>query len=1170
MQGRQLKTYQVKLNYYTAVKSANNKAIEKSIYDILISDIDLLEFRGQQGETLLHQAVLLDNMHLVIELIEQGLSPYVLDNQGNSALAMVGRGIKKTDSEKIYQYLKEPFLNQYTEIHFQHNDQFIVIPSQDYIYKRQIGQGTFGIVFQAKYIGNNQHFQDLCSKLRDKNGLNHHWFVIKLANVSSENLKGNINFIAEQSACDALRFAWLNDKSNLTNASPFNLGASAMLSYKKDNIVAYNQIIISQLECYSFEWHHRSLKPVSATAYHFFEKFQMAKLLHVLDRNKYLAIKDEIMFSIYESLFEMHKYGWVHLDVALRNVLISADSNGKLSGKLSDYGFSLYLAKSNKVIEDFNKDLPIRLMNDERIARKPISYAADLYSYRIAMLEEMAIDLNIPVNQIINLGGQTDNLFEFSQCLNKYNDTERLAIYLQNFSKFYPPPAMARKLACYSPFISNILKQPFDFILLLKSRDNFFLESVNAEVAKLHDLDNIAEIILFLNLFKHQTIYLEKIQSLYNKYKDVATPDSMLLKDTLHEYIVKYQSIKRLYETEIRYYELTDGYVQKYLTHVQHTINLLVKLLSKLTTTDIKLEAANLIKMAATWELVKFLHECEESIKNLDYFSLKSKRDNLVLSKATIDDLLIIHECNIFANCLSHYKQKLNQFTATEISALPRSSKEIMNKLDSFYLDFFRNEEVLAWNKVKERYAHEFSNLCSKISKAYSKYEKRREIAKGRKSYSQDTFKKSLELWRKVYELLSKYNNPNLHPINNFSIDRLKEDMKELWCKLGKRESLQLVWKKFISNNTDLANLSIFSNEETLNTNNKVIEAVPMPINKLTLSEKPNDKEIYNHTHTLYTPLPKRVHGHFNSYPDQMMKSSRQDPDQQVFVHDKIPTRPFTYNASQFAVIAKTNPSLPRNIEDDEVTTSTKLTRLKQNPGTTGLAHVATDNSLVAINPSLPGTQATELPPPPTSRFAQQNIGFFKRSSQQDTDNSMNVPHKANIYPEKNEEGLQMILTDIVENKLNGNMIHQILNQTKRYIKEINSIALLAKDPIQTDIEWLTLYITERMTQFTTHSDQLSYYLKNLEILHHYYQSFRSNHQGCYEMLTHINHHRCYNKLKIDIYAYTIYQLCDCFTIAEQTSMTLQIQLNNLHSISKYLESLITMSFQPTSAQRAK
>lgn len=259
-------------------------------------------------------------------------------------------------------------------------------PPTDYTNVKEIGKGSFGIVSQAEYVGNDSDFKNQCKVYMDQEGNPHYWFIIK---EGEENSK----FIEEQKNCDQIQSAQRKKNANANNSCHFNLCVGGFIKTKDGP----SPIILGQLEGQRLELVENEYVPHSVNSVNFFKK----KIEHPI----YAAVSDDALFTFYESLHAFHQIDWLHGDVALRNAQVS-EEGGKIFLKLIDYGHALPMNDSGCANEG-RRLRPVKILNAKRAAANTMSKNSDWYGYRVARLEELATSVGLENYELIYIKAKT-------------------------------------------------------------------------------------------------------------------------------------------------------------------------------------------------------------------------------------------------------------------------------------------------------------------------------------------------------------------------------------------------------------------------------------------------------------------------------------------------------------------------------------------------------------------------------------------------------------------------------------------------------------------------------------------------------------------------------------------------------------------------------------------
>lgn len=491
-----------------------------------------------------------------------------------------------------------------------------------YSNEKEIGKGSFGIVSRGEYKGNDLDFLNQCKSYIDEKGNTHYWFIIKMGSMDE-------SFINEQNTCEQIQKKWREKYPDSTSSCPFNLCVGAFIKTADGEA----PIILGQLEGQYLEKVENQYIPHSIDALNFFtQKLQLPIYAAI-------AIADDLMFTLYESMYGLHNIQWVHGDMALRNALMS-EYDGKTFLKLVDYGHAVALDQNGFAKDKYYQKRPVRTVDKKRARFNLLSKQSDLYGYRITRLEEIAISLNLnnydfvyltppatcevvyttaspertqtsftadaayiryasklyyvtndgfaeliditqeelqdfdsiiqvhnlynakkeltfeELNQITTIIGHWHDhkTFEgYQQNAFKLSDKVRMDILIDNTKSYLESlhkdhklkKLQQRRMECYSHYLSSTDLDPYsDFIVFIKSRENFVLKSLKEEIIDFDPKDQ----------FKVQSLnahlrFFERLENRLKRFDNSQEPLEQALQETIHEILAKYKQVRYLYQS---------------------------------------------------------------------------------------------------------------------------------------------------------------------------------------------------------------------------------------------------------------------------------------------------------------------------------------------------------------------------------------------------------------------------------------------------------------------------------------------------------------------------------------------------------------------------------------------------------------------------------------------
>lgn len=313
---------------------------------------------------------------------------------------------------------------------------------------KNIGSGEYGDVELYRYKGQvrngervfDPNILEFCTQARDAKG--HPMYVDKNDNIlTQDQLKPGIRFhpyyciavkvpkkenqkrlekeiIAVNKASDD----WRNEMAALPKHQqkpcPFNLAHGAKFIKDKKEAIG----IICKYEAFKFNVKDKKIDPESYNAEKFLSLLfgpleglpsdpNERQIYESLRQNKDMIVM-QIVKSLYDSITKMHEFNILHLDIALRNTLITPVFNEDgvavgVTAKACDYGLARKPEKLGQPLITHAKSGPMPWMNRERFVdllppgqtnrqEHVVTRAADLYSHKIVLHEIMAYALQLP------------------------------------------------------------------------------------------------------------------------------------------------------------------------------------------------------------------------------------------------------------------------------------------------------------------------------------------------------------------------------------------------------------------------------------------------------------------------------------------------------------------------------------------------------------------------------------------------------------------------------------------------------------------------------------------------------------------------------------------------------------------------------------------------------
>lgn len=355
----------------------------------------------------------------------------------------------------ILTFVQHPLFNKESIITFKDafSGQELELPVTEIANISYAGGGKYGYVFAFRYENVIRYTQTLKNEkeefILDAAGKKQNWVVLKLARPDN-----SFNMTPEQqhelkNEADLVTHIADNLAKKQINTPKFNLSQGALLQDVSRG-VSY-EAIISQFEYFAVkENQDGSITPKASDALAFLT-LERAKSSHPLLDPGILQIG--IMDAMRDSLSAFHDEDYVHLDVALRNFLMSRPvyKDGFIVAhtvKLADFGYSKYL-NGNDAVDEARDTGPMRSINSERAkglqenaelkpGEKATPHAnkqADLYAYRTTFYEAIGIDVDKKPEDIVSEFGMETEPADVVSFVIKNGDAVALQRYYQNATK---------------------------------------------------------------------------------------------------------------------------------------------------------------------------------------------------------------------------------------------------------------------------------------------------------------------------------------------------------------------------------------------------------------------------------------------------------------------------------------------------------------------------------------------------------------------------------------------------------------------------------------------------------------------------------------------------------------------------------------------------------------
>lgn len=431
--------------------------IRKLIQSLIATDMDINKRIGPQGETLLHIAASLGDQESVDDLLEKGANLNIRDQRDRRPIDIVYEELEKISTTENINENVDGKIRAYNDIVFsltsflyQPDRSLLVevkgkakplaIPMSHFAYIKRLDSGNQGVVYKLEYIGdpnrnpplNNDLIADL-NGLPDTEGNLHYWFALKMPKGSprekpaEENEK---NFYHEQ---EMVKVSSREGKTAFTKAfvahAPLK---NVSLDEAASNAEKRDEAILTELETYYSHIKKITNPNTNKVTYNsqlssdkvesFLRKTLQngsenspPELIAAFKRN-YATHVGSIVYGMRASLKQYHADGVLHLDVALRNALMSKVKYSKdgiplgFAAKLTDLGYANKIDPATGCLSYKPIFGDTSGMNLNRLLQENISELGDWYNLRIAILDTFSAMFNVPLEALLNPDGADKSL----------------------------------------------------------------------------------------------------------------------------------------------------------------------------------------------------------------------------------------------------------------------------------------------------------------------------------------------------------------------------------------------------------------------------------------------------------------------------------------------------------------------------------------------------------------------------------------------------------------------------------------------------------------------------------------------------------------------------------------------------------------------------------------
>ncbi|VEB37613.1 Uncharacterised protein [Legionella cherrii] len=363
---------------------------------------------------------------------------------------------KQNEAKKIEEFLAIPLLNRGSYIQLEVGARPISIPTEEIRNLAYLAGGEFGIVYSAKYLGNNS---EICALFPSR--------MIVFKELRIKTPKSLYEFEQERDICLTL--------SDLSKKNP-GLNCPSSAKGLIVNNTQHTEIIMSE---YVIGQQKRMLDN------QFEQKSIDGSKIAIILRNKsrieqFLILASISMGVINAELLMIDKAEVLHLDAALRNILLQINEDGSYTVRPTDFGLSRFLGKPLENGRKFTKEpesaakFPLPSISMQRFFGHGglVEESAGLYELKILLLGFVSSLLNIDMRMYIRkdqiASSSTNDLLSYRELLTYYNskyqkrfdfdaiDQENISRYFDNVSFLLSTQVFEKQQGL--PYIQDVLK----------------------------------------------------------------------------------------------------------------------------------------------------------------------------------------------------------------------------------------------------------------------------------------------------------------------------------------------------------------------------------------------------------------------------------------------------------------------------------------------------------------------------------------------------------------------------------------------------------------------------------------------------------------------------------------------------------------------------------------
>lgn len=426
---------------------------------------------------------------------------------------------------------------------------------KDFTYIKHIGAGVEGNVYLCEYTGTDKKIRSICDVnnrisvkiLFNKNEIKHEaeiaYDLYKKLTKKQKQARHNIGIpIKKNRKTIALVMQYIS-----YNASPTEPLEDSLKSYLKK----FYQVVVAG-----------SVDSKNITN-------KMHKALY----DDYGIMFAQLINEMHTIMYEFHKIGYLHLDIAARNFILSniiTDAKGnplKLALILCDYGHSGKMTKRGIVNTHKQQGRkPVTARNYHELANNIASVQTDIFAFKCAVIGMLSLTVANLMHDynVLSIGQESikqfkemrvnkkssyqDDLTVLNSYFNKLSDLIRLCCdtHIKKQAKEFINSYKKYLLAIPSDDASLAESHDFDYKLLLNTNTEFFKTIIQSKIKEITDVNHISQLENFLLSIKRlMEIPLPNDFKNSEQYIEIKGLDSI---EKVQKYLIeKYDSVSRVH-----------------------------------------------------------------------------------------------------------------------------------------------------------------------------------------------------------------------------------------------------------------------------------------------------------------------------------------------------------------------------------------------------------------------------------------------------------------------------------------------------------------------------------------------------------------------------------------------------------------------------------------------